>query len=175
MFLYFIFCFVVPAIIYFGGQWAYRGFKEHPNVDALESKTDKDKDRDSYFAQMELKYKSTMEKLETVRMQRKDIEKAVALLQTQEKEESEQPATGGNNNKEAVKMKFDEVKETFSSELAGIEKAGEDKGKADMIANNKAIMEFKNKDEYKNLLHHMPNLYQNLLVLYRKIDFYFLQ
>ena len=40
-------------------------------------KTDKDKDRDSYFAQMELKYKSTMEKLETVRMQRKDIEKAV--------------------------------------------------------------------------------------------------
>lgn len=44
MFLYFIFCFVVPAIIYFGGQWAYRGFKEHPNVDALESKTDKDKD-----------------------------------------------------------------------------------------------------------------------------------
>ena len=48
-------------------------------------------------------------------------------------------------------MNFDEVKTTFSSELAGIEKAGADKGKADMIANNKAIMEFKDKAEYKNL------------------------
>ena len=60
------------------------------------------------------------------------------------------PAMSGKNNQEDI-MDFDEVKKTYSSELAGIEMAGEEKGKAAMIANNKAIMELKEKEEFKNL------------------------
>lgn len=113
--------------------------------------TAEEKNSTAMIAQMELKYKSIMQKISQRELQQDDYLKAVAKLKD-EPVTMQKPAESGQNKiQEDVKMNFDEVKTTFSSELAGIEKAGIDKGKENMIANNKAIMEFKDKAEYKNL------------------------
>jgi len=137
----------------FGKEIVDAGFADEVMTTAAK---DEEKNRDSMFAKMQLKYNSTMEKIQQIKFKNDEIYKAVAKLQDSNaaiNNNSTQPASGGENKtQEEVTMTFDEAKKTFSSELANLEKAGTDKGKADMIANNKAIMEFKNKKEYKNLL-----------------------
>lgn len=124
-------------------------------------KSDEIVDKDSAVALADLKYKAVMKKAMAEEIKPDEFEKAVASISapeidaaiTKKIEESTQPANGGENIKqEEVKMNFDEVKTTFSTELANLEEAGKETGKAEMIANNKAIMEFKNKKEFKNLL-----------------------
>jgi ATP-dependent protease ClpP protease subunit len=137
----------------FGKEIVDAGFADEVMTTAAK---DEEKNRDSMFAKMQLKYNSTMEKIQHIKFKNDEIYKAVAKLQDNNaaiNNNSTYPAGGGENKiQEEVNMTFDEAKKSFSPELANLEKAGIEKGKADMIANNKAIMEFKNKKEYKNLL-----------------------
>lgn len=82
------------------------------------------------------------------------IDKYQARWKKEQETNSLQPASGGENN-----LKEGRTMANTSTELRTenpalydeVLKVGGDQAKADMIANNKAIMEFKNKDEYKNL------------------------
>lgn len=132
----------------FGKEIVEAGFADEVLATADSDKSNKD----SMIAQMQLKYNSTMEKIKQLKYKPDDFERAVAKLKDDEKITMHTPAIGGVNNiQEVVIMNFDEAKKTFSAELANIEQAGKDQGKAEMIANNKAIMEFMNKPEYKAL------------------------
>jgi ATP-dependent protease ClpP protease subunit len=125
--------------------------------------TANDKNKDSDFAKMQMKYKSMMMKIQQIEMKKEDLEKAVAMLDGAEKsgnagptepatKPNEKPAESGNNNQEEVTMTSDELKKANPETFASIESAGVEKGKADTIANSKAIMELKNKTEYKGLI-----------------------
>lgn len=111
--------------------------------------TAEEKNKPAMISKIELKYKSIMKKISQHEGTENDYLKAVAKMQ--DEITTQKPAESGKNNQEEIKMNFDEVKTTFSSELAGIEMAGKDKGKVEMVANNKAIMELKAKEEFKNL------------------------
>ena len=129
----------------YGQEIVDAGFADE--VLASSDVSDDEKNKDAMIAKTVLKYDSMMDKMQQVKMRREDLQKAVASITNMEK-----PAMSGNNNsQEEVVMTFDEAKKTFSSELAVVEKAGEEKGKTEMIANNKAIMELKAKPEFKNL------------------------
>lgn len=116
--------------------------------------------RESMIAHMQLKYDSMVQKFQQIEMKNEDFKKAVAKLDINKEHDSgsnnnkQQPATGGNNNKQEGRTMAKTVEE-LRTENPDLYKetiqAGSDQAKSDMIANNKAIMEFKNKDEFKNL------------------------
>jgi len=124
-------------------------------------KTDGSLDRDSSIAAADLKFRSVMAKVKEQSITDDDFSRVAAMFDTQvqkQKQELQQeinmqnPATSGdNNNQEEVNMTPEELKKANPDTFAVIEMAGVDKGKAEMIANNKAIMDFKNKPEYKGL------------------------
>jgi len=119
-------------------------------------KTDSGIDKDSAIARAELKLKAVMKKVRETEIKESDFEKVAAIMKNDEKKKDNeqsntQPAAGGNNNQEDVLMDIKELREKHPEIHAEALKAGEDKGMEFMKANNKAVMEFKNKTEFKNL------------------------
>lgn len=123
--------------------------------------TESDLDKDSAFAQMSSKHKAIMKRMrETEHENEKDyLEKVAASLnkfsktmKQNEAQKSIQTAVGGeNNNQEDVIMNVTEFKEKHPDVHAETIMAGRDQEKKSMIENNKAIMDLKNKPEYKPL------------------------
>jgi len=132
-------------------------------------KTNENKNKDSNIAQMQLKYNTVMEKLQQLKTQNNDYKKAAAKLNTEmqtitdkdqkilQKQKDNQgkmqnSAIGGENNtQEDVIMNMTELKAQHPDIHAETMQAGRDVERTFMIENNKAIMELKNKQEYKNL------------------------
>jgi ATP-dependent protease ClpP protease subunit len=102
----------------FGDEIVKAGF-----ADILQP-TAEEKNGTAMIAQMELKYKSIMQKISQRELQENDYLKAVAKLKD-EPITMQKPAESGKNKiQEDVKMNFDEVKTKHPDTFAEIEKAG---------------------------------------------------
>jgi ATP-dependent protease ClpP protease subunit len=116
--------------------------------------TTEDKNKDSAFAQMQLKYNSIMLKMQQANMKNEDLKRAAASLQRVglliEQTQPEKPATSGeNNNQEDVNMSMtpDELKKANPDTFATVEMAGVDKERARV----KSLAEMKKRKEFEGI------------------------
>lgn len=137
----------------FGQEIIDAGFAD----EIIKTKKSSGDSKASAIANAEIKYKTVMKKVRESEIKESDFERVAAIMteikpEPKKEPKSTQPAKSGKNNQEVIKLKNkDELQDEYPEIHTAVMKAGEDKGKEKIIANNKAIMEFKNKEEYKNL------------------------
>jgi ATP-dependent protease ClpP protease subunit len=123
--------------------------------------TSEEKNRPSMIAQMELKYKSVMQKINQSESFQNGLQSAVARMQkeeplTPEKTEQQKPATSGQNKtQEKIKMTVDELKKDHSDVHTAIMSAGESDGfKKGIEAEQgrvKSLIEMKKRKDFEGI------------------------
>jgi ATP-dependent protease ClpP protease subunit len=120
--------------------------------------TDNNMDKDVAIASMQKEHKEIMKRMrETEHENEKEyLEKLAASLTRYEArhnniKQSVQPAGGGNNKMKEEGLTMANTLDELRNENPALYSETVQAGKTEMIANNKAIMEFRDKEEYKNL------------------------
>lgn len=129
----------------FGGEIVNAGFADEILVTAEE------KNKPAMIAQMELKHKSIMQKINQSELYQNDYLKAVAKM-TDITPTMEAPASGGKNiTQEVIIMNIDELKKNNPELCAELKEAGRIQGEQSEHERVKSLIAMKQNEEFKGL------------------------